>query len=195
MADELGWVDTPGGGPQVPEVVRNTAMQKVYNQVFNGGSVVLPGGDLDRAVKASELRAKRLTYRSIANELGYADETEARRAVQAALAWVGANTILESRELMLLHLDLLAQVCWRIMEMHHLTVSNGRVVKYKGSPVQDDRPVLEAVDRILAIEKERRIILGLAAPRQTQHVVITHDTVSAAITALEAELANNDPAD
>lgn len=204
MADELtqaAGVDgggyavptTPTGNPLVPVNVQAAGMDQTYGQVF--GDVVFPGEDIERAVKASELRARRLSYRQIAQQLGYSNERSAQRAVQGALAWVGANTILESRELMLLHLDLLSQVCWRIMESHHLTVSNGRVVKYKGRPVEDDRPTLEAVDRLLAIEKERRIVLGLAAPKQHQHVVINHDSVNQAIAALEAELAANDPAD
>jgi hypothetical protein len=73
-----------------------------------------------------------------------------------------------------------------------VTVSNGRVVTLDGQPLQDDGPILQAVDRLnhiedrkLRIQERRAKYLGLDAPKQ---VVISDDVIDAEIRALAEEL-------
>lgn len=59
-----------------------------------------------------------------------------------------------------------------VLDRHHITVNNGRVIKLDdGEPLQDDGPVLAAIDRLVRIEDarrknnaEQRKLLGLDAP-------------------------------
>jgi len=63
-------------------------------------------------------------------------------------------------------------------------VSNGQVVKMEGQPLEDDGPVLSAIDTILKIESRRAKLLGLDAPVKTdlnvnadvQYTVVGVDT-------------------
>lgn len=60
----------------------------------------------------------------------------------------------------------------QVLDRHHITVNNGRVIKLDdGEPLQDDGPVLAAIDRLIKIEDarrknnaEQRKLLGLDAP-------------------------------
>lgn len=58
-----------------------------------------------------------------------------------------------------------------VLDRHHITVNNGRVISIDGEPLQDDGPVLAAIDRLVRIEDarrknnaEQRKLLGLDAP-------------------------------
>ncbi|AVH59996.1 MULTISPECIES: hypothetical protein [Streptomyces] len=59
----------------------------------------------------------------------------------------------------------------QVLDRHHITVNNGRVISIDGEPLQDDGPVLAAIDRLIKIEDARRKnnesqrkLLGLDAP-------------------------------
>jgi DNA-binding transcriptional MerR regulator len=59
----------------------------------------------------------------------------------------------------------------KVLERHHVTVSNGRVVTLNDEPLPDDGPVLQAIDRLVRIEAERerntaalRRLFGLDMP-------------------------------
>jgi hypothetical protein len=79
---------------------------------------------------------------------------------------------LERLEGELLRLDELEARAREVLDRHHITVNNGRVIKLDdGEPLLDDGPVLAAIDRLLKIEDARRKnnesqrkLLGLDAP-------------------------------
>ncbi|MEV8033905.1 hypothetical protein [Streptomyces sp. NPDC086182] len=79
---------------------------------------------------------------------------------------------LERLEGELLRLDDLEARAREVLDRHHVTVNNGRVIKLDdGEPLLDDGPVLAAIDRLLKIEDARRKnnesqrkLLGLDAP-------------------------------
>jgi hypothetical protein len=65
-----------------------------------------------------------------------------------------------------------------VLGRHHITVNNGRVIAVDGEPLQDDGPVLAAIDRLIKIEDarrknnaEQRKLLGLDAPTKVEATV------------------------
>lgn len=75
-----------------------------------------------------------------------------------------------------------------VLEREHVTVSNGRVVSLDdGTPLPDDGPVLQAIDRLLRIQERRARLLGLDAPVK-RDLTLT-DERTARIEALAEELA------
>lgn len=78
---------------------------------------------------------------------------------------------LERLEAELLRLDDLEGRARQVLDRHHVTVNNGRVITIGDEPLQDDGPVLAAIDRLIKIEDARRRnnesqrrLLGLDAP-------------------------------
>lgn len=141
-----------------------------------------------RDAEAARLRSRGLSYRQIASELGYFDGSGARKAVQRALAAIRAEGAEEVRQLQLQQLDYLTTKALEVLERHHVTVSNGRLIKVDDQPLEDDGPVLQAIDRLLKIQERRAKLLGLDAP--TQHQVVTLDAIEAEIARLTAQFAD-----
>jgi transposase len=137
--------------------------------------------DAERDATAARLRARGLTYRRIAAELGV-DVATAHRAVKRALEATVAEPAAEVRQLELERLDTelerLAELEERVrevLEAKHVTVQHGAVVQLDGQPLPDDGPVLAAADRLLKIEDARRRkgerrarLLGLDAPQKVE---------------------------
>ena len=149
---------------------------------------------LERDARAFALRARRLSFQAISDELGFYDAGHAHKAVQRAIARANRDSLQESRELILQHLDELAQAAWRVLEASHIVVQMGKVIRVPDAagelqPLRDDAPVLNAIDRLIKIEQERIKVLGLYAPRRVE--VFTHDSVDAAIAELERQLASS----
>ena len=71
--------------------------------------------------------------------------------------------------------------------------ASGKVVTLDGVPVEDDSPVMKAIDGLLKVADRRAKLLGLNAP--TKHEVITLDSVQAEIRRLEAQLGEIDELD
>jgi hypothetical protein len=78
---------------------------------------------------------------------------------------------LERLEGELVRLNELEERAKQVLDRHHITVNNGRVIAIDGEPLQDDGPVLAAIDRLIKIEDarrknnaEQRKLLGLDAP-------------------------------
>jgi hypothetical protein len=51
----------------------------------------------------------------------------------------------------------------RVLTARHLTVSNGVAVRIDGEPLEDDAPVLSAVDRLVKLDDQEAKLLGLYA--------------------------------
>jgi len=118
-----------------------------------------------RDARAAELRAKGWTYREIANELGYAQRRSVYEAVQRVLKEVikePAEAVLhfelERLDAELVRLDTLEAAARKVLTSRHIMVNNGRVILHPGTdePMEDDAPVLQAIDRLVKIEDARR---------------------------------------
>lgn len=142
-----------------------------------------------RDAAACRLRSRGETLQAIADELGFADKANARRAIQRALTEVVREDAEHHVQLALEQLDQLAAESLAVLEADHFVVSAGRLVHGPdGQPLRDDLPVLLAVDRLLRIQERRARLLGLDAP--ARHRVPTGPSdVDAAVVELAAELA------
>jgi hypothetical protein len=118
-----------------------------------------------RDAAAADLRTKGRTYQQIADELGWNDKSDARKAVLRALRDVvrepGEAVLhfeLERLDAELGRLDALEAKVRAVLEARHITVSNGKVIVHPetNEPMEDDAPVLQAADRLLKIEEARR---------------------------------------
>src|SRR5690606_4944610 len=118
----------------------------------------------ERDAQAARLRAQHWTYQQIADELGYPNRSEAYRAVQRALKAAIREPGEELLALELERLDRLARAAEEVLEAHHVKVAGGGVVYGEaGQPLEDTKPVLEAIDRLLKIQERRARLLGLDA--------------------------------
>ena len=75
------------------------------------------------------------------------------------------------------------------MQARHCVVSAGKVMSMDGEPLQDPKPVLDALAVLVRIEERKARLLGLDAPRKTAVGVITEEVIDAEIARLEAQLA------
>ncbi|WP_062434957.1 helix-turn-helix domain-containing protein [Herbidospora daliensis] len=122
----------------------------------------------ERDAQAAALRARSLTYQQIGDQLGISRQS-AYEAVKRALADTLAEPAEAVRTLELERLDGMWQAVQGVLERKHLTVSNGKVVQLpdedgKLVPIEDDAPILQAVDRLLKIQERRAKLLGLDTP-------------------------------
>jgi hypothetical protein len=118
-----------------------------------------------RDAAAAELRAQGRTYQQIADELGWNDKSDARKAVLRAVREVvrepGEAVLhfeLERLDAELARLDTLEAAARKVLTNSHIMVNNGRVILHPdtGEPMEDDGPVLQAIDRLVKIEDARR---------------------------------------
>jgi hypothetical protein len=146
----------------------------------------------ERRRRALQLRQAGASLSQIGEHLGVS-ESRACRIVQDALAATVREPAEEIRALELARLDQLWVEATKVLRRQHVTVSNGRVVIHPGTkaPLEDDGPVLNAIDRLLKIQERRARLLGLDAP--TKHEVLTLDAIDAEINRLSAQLTGSAP--
>ncbi|MBD9700657.1 hypothetical protein IHE56_00830 [Streptomyces sp. ID01-12c] len=118
----------------------------------------------ERDAQAAQLRTQGLTYREIALELGFSDRSNARYAVYRALQDVIREPAeellkveLERLDNQLVRLNYLETAARKVLNACHITVNNGHVITHPdtGQPMEDDGPVLQAIDRLVKIEDAR----------------------------------------
>jgi hypothetical protein len=158
------------------------------------GEYVRTPATAERDAAAAHLRGRGYTYAKIAQELGLSGRQVAYEAVQRALKAIVKEAASEALAIELDRLDAelvrleeLERAARAVMTARHIVVSNGRVIIHPetGEPMEDDGPVLNAIDRLVRIEAardragERRAkLLGLNAPTQadiTVHEVTQQD--------------------
>ncbi|WP_329163934.1 hypothetical protein OHB49_28890 [Streptomyces sp. NBC_01717] len=141
-----------------------------------------------RDAEAARLRSNGWTYPRIAAKLGFNHKADAYNAVKRVLDETVREAGDDLRALELDRLDGMYAAAMEVLEREHVTVSNGRVVSLDdGTPLPDDGPVLQAIDRLLRIQERRARLLGLDAPVK-RDLTLTDERV-AAIEALAEELA------
>jgi hypothetical protein len=164
-------------------------------------------GTAESDAEAATLRAQGLTYRQIADRLGYVTESGAYKAVDRALTAACRDSGDALRILEVQRLDDLLRRAYEVLDRVHFAHSNGRLVRrrvvgpdglwvviggdddhpiYEEEDVIDDAPTLKAIDTVLKIQERRSRLLGLDRP--TKHEVITLDAVDEMIAEAESEL-------
>lgn len=121
----------------------------------------------EKKAEAYRLRLRGLTLRQAAAKLGVSHQTVANwsRAEADATVIPLAN---ELRTQQLDRLDHMRQSALEVLERYHVVVSQGHVVELDGTPIEDDAPVLAAIDRLLKIEERRSKLMGLDAPTRAE---------------------------
>lgn len=121
-----------------------------------------------RQAEAARLHSQGLTYREIAEELGYASKQTAFNAVQAGFRHIAApaRDALQKRQQ---ELDFLWEAAMEILENHHIVVSNGKVIEIDGEPLSDDGPRLQAIAELRQINITRRKLEGTDQPAKVEH--------------------------
>ena len=140
----------------------------------------------ERDAEAARLRVRGLGSTEIGKQLGMSRQA-ATMAVKRALTEVVREPAEQVRALELDRLDLLYRTALGVMAKSHPMVQNGRVVRDQdGRPVEDPRPRLAAIDRLLRIQERRSRLLGLDAPTKTD--VRVSDVLDGQIQQLAVEL-------
>jgi len=121
----------------------------------------------ERDAEAARLRSRGYSYREIGEALG-CDKGTAHHAVQRALKEVVVEAAADAVQFELDRLDHMHKVALAVLERHHVTVSNGKVIELNGQPLQDDGPVLAAISALVRISESRRKLLGLDQPAKQQ---------------------------
>lgn len=127
----------------------------------------------ERRTKAIAMRLAGAEWQQIADQLGYANRGAAckdvTRALETRLAEQATSVDL-LRQTELMRLDALTREAWAVMKRPHLLVSGGKVVRLVNEAtgeertLSDDKPILEAIDRLVKISQRRAALLGLDAP-------------------------------
>lgn len=148
--------------------------------------------------EACRLAAIGHTPLEIAEMLGLIDrvtkEPDERRAVAAirrGLTAVYRFTADETKLQELQSLDEMERHLWGCLRKEHVLVQQGRVIMIEGQAVQDERFVLETLDRILKIKERRSKYLGLDAQIRLS---VEADQIGGEIAALIAAINANDDA-
>jgi uncharacterized protein YerC len=147
----------------------------------------------ERDALAAKMRAQGHTYHDIGLELGIS-RSSVLRACERALADVVREPAedllkieLQRLDLQLVRLHELETAARVVLQARHITVNNGKVIYHPDTdePMEDDGPVLQAIDRLVKIEaargqnSERRAkLLGLDAALKvdaTVHEVTQQD--------------------
>jgi hypothetical protein len=126
---------------------------------------------VQRDARAAELRAQRLTYAQIGEQLGI-DKGSAWRAVQAAKADVARPAVEKLIAAESGQLDDLYVMALEVIEANHVVVSHGKVVTMldpesgEEKPLKDSGPKLQAIETALRIRASYRKLHGLDAEQK-----------------------------
>lgn len=127
--------------------------------------------------RASELRSQSKTFQYIADEFGVSVST-AYNMVQRAIADIPREATQELVALEIAKIDFLERRTIEVLEKKHVFVSQGGKVVYdNGERLEDDGPVLQAINTLAKLGERRAKLLGLNAPTRTE-LTSTNVTVS-----------------
>ena len=109
----------------------------------------------------------------------------AHQGFYRAVRLIGQPEAQEYRDRQLARLALARAACLDVLARLHVHVSGGQVVRDSGEVVEDDGPVLAAVDRLLKVDDQEARLLGLYPAGSVQvggtvrYVIEMGDEVSA----------------
>lgn len=132
------------------------------------GRIVRTPDQMERDHQAAALKSQGKTFREIGEHFGITPQG-AFDMVKRAIADIPRENTEELIALELAKLDAVEAKAYEIMTKHHAYVSpSGKVVYDEGERLQDDGPVLAAMDRLLKVAAQRAKLLGLNAPTRTE---------------------------
>ena len=142
----------------------------------------------ERDSEAARLKAQGMPLEEIATRLNMdGDPKRAAASIKRALGTMARFASDELRHMELKSLDELEWVAWQTLHKSHVVINQGKIIRGDdGEPLDDDRFVLEVVDRILKIKERRAKLWGLDAPTKSEVISIT--SIEDEITKLEREL-------
>lgn len=151
-----------------------------------------------RRARVLAMRIEQVPYSEIAAREGIAESTAksdyARARKQAAADLIA--TVAEHRTTELLKLDALEREAWQVLRAKHITVQQGKVVldPRSGDVLEDDAPVLQAIDRLERLMKRRAALLGLDSPVRLEVSAEVDEQITALAAALAAGVGDLEPA-
>jgi hypothetical protein len=128
------------------------------------GRIVENPNTIERDAQAYDWHLKGKSSRQIAALMGWADHSSALDAIDRARTAKRATATEAQRADELARLDLMNDRLQEVLDRRHVTVSQGKVVKMDGQPVEDDGPILDTVRTLLQVQARRAKLLGLDAP-------------------------------
>jgi hypothetical protein len=120
------------------------------------------------------------TFREIAEQMGLS-KTYVHRLFHAGVDRIPAENVQAYRERQLADIELARTAVMEVLGGQHVVVQNGRIVApivgrdeetgkpIFGDPLEDQGPVLAAVDRLLKLSEREAAILGSDAKKQLEH--------------------------
>ncbi|MEV0618555.1 hypothetical protein AB0I81_34870 [Nonomuraea sp. NPDC050404] len=120
-----------------------------------------------RKAEVLRLRRRGVAFQEIGDRLGITKQG-AHKIWKTAMTEITFDEVTTYRTEQLERLDALLVKANEVLERHHITVSNGRVVTLDGKPLQDAGPLLDAIKTVLDIESRRAKLLGLDTPVKQQ---------------------------
>lgn len=162
-----------------------------------------------RDAEAARLRAMGWSYQQIADDVGFPSKGNAHRAVERAFAAIVTESDEHAKRLDLERIDRLIEAAWGVLERQHVTVSQGKIVgrfkEFARDPdtgavvrdnddkpipiyeeLEDDAPVLAAIDRVEKLLARRGKIIGYEAPAKSRVEIVTAEMIEEQIAQEEA---------
>jgi hypothetical protein len=150
-----------------------------------------------RRTRVLAMRVAYVPYEDIAVQLSISIDV-ARKDYELARKQAAADfkaAVAEHRATELLKLDALEREAWKVLKAKHVTVQQGRIVRDDdGKTIEDDAPVLQAIDRLERLMKRRAAFLGLDAPVRVEVSAEVDEQIAAIAAALAGGLGELEPA-
>jgi hypothetical protein len=117
------------------------------------------------------MKTQGYTWRQIAEALGYDSPGNACRDVGIFVRQQAEEAEETREQILAVELERLAylrSVTDKVLNTRHLHIANGEVVMHDGAIIEDDAPLLAAVDREVKIAQRMSALLGLDAPTKAE---------------------------
>jgi len=131
--------------------------------------------DAERNAEIFRLRTEEWTQPQIAKKFGISQQRVSQICDQA-MKNLTLPAIEDMRKAAAAKLDLAEQAVWEVLRRKHVVVQGGRPARHShvdddgveqpGEVIIDDKPILDAVDRLLRIEQRRAVTFGYEAEQK-----------------------------
>jgi predicted transcriptional regulator len=142
-------------------------------------------------ILAARLRTRRMKFTDIATELGLSSPQAAKQAVSAGLGLMPAENFAETRREITEELDELSRETWkRLDNPAPMTTVSGKLVinPDTGQPYTDRQAEIATIRTLLEINKARRQVHGVDAPKQSVQFSGTLEDLRAEVERKQREL-------
>lgn len=155
------------------------------------GRLVRSKATIERDAQAFALHIRGRTLAQIGTALGMTPQS-AQEAVKRGRQAISIETTEAQVKEAVAELDMARAEVMKVLEAKHYLVRERGLVYLSddedAEPLADDKPVLEAVDRLIKIAERRARLLGSDAPTKARIEVRSVDSLDNAISGLLAEM-------